>query len=142
MLSSSFPGVSPREKFRRSGGGPLPVFQPFHVHLHFAAPAGAGNVPQSSRHQQCGRVSVGEGAHHAGPAPDLPVDALQGIGGADLEPVLPGKRHVGQGLARCGGSPQMKQLPTVTAVVIRPFGFIHHKVGSATGTFGILVQGG
>ena len=74
------------------------MFQPFHVHVHYGAPAGARDMPQPRRHQQHGRIPVGKGAHHAGPPPDLPVDALQGIGRADLEAVFPGKRHVGQGL--------------------------------------------
>ena len=97
------PGGSPGEKFRRSGGGLLPVFEPFHVHVQFGAPAGASDVPQPSRHQQHGRVSIGEGAHDASSAPDLPVDSLQGIGRADLEPMFPGERHVGQCLREMRG---------------------------------------
>lgn len=37
---------------------------------------------------------------------------------------------------------KMKKPTALGAIEIRPFGFIRHKVGSATGAFDILVQGG
>jgi hypothetical protein len=36
----------------------------------------------------------------------------------------------------------MKQPPAFWAIVVRPFGFIHHKVGSAKGAFDVLIHRG
>lgn len=39
--------IEPAKTFGRGcEDGLLPVFEPFHVHVQFGAPAGAGDVPQ------------------------------------------------------------------------------------------------
>ena len=62
--------------------------QMLHVHVLPVAPLCTGNVPQSGADQHQRRVSVRETAHHARPAPDLAVEPLYGVVGADSRPML------------------------------------------------------
>ena len=47
-----------------------------HVHVFLVAPLGAGHMAQAGTDQHEGGVAIREGAHHPGPAADLPVEPL------------------------------------------------------------------
>jgi hypothetical protein len=60
-------------------GALVEVAEAVHVHVAFGAPGLAGDVAEAGADQEQGGVAVGEGADHAGAAPDLAHDALQRV---------------------------------------------------------------
>ena len=67
-----------------------------HIHVLLVAPLGARHVAESCADQHQGGVAGKERPHHAGAAPDLTVQPLDHVVGADARPVLAGKIAVGQ----------------------------------------------
>jgi hypothetical protein len=69
-----------------------------HVHVALGAPGLAGDVAEAGADQEQGGVAVGEGADHAGAAPDLAHDALQRVVRAQGAVVFRGEGIVAEGL--------------------------------------------
>ena len=74
------------------------LLQQRHVQVPPRAPLALGDVLEPGRREHEGRPAVGEGADHAGPPADLPVEALDGVVGAYAPPVLAREARVRQGL--------------------------------------------
>ena len=62
--------------------------QVLHAHVFLVPPLGACDMAQAGTDQHQGRITIGEGANHAGAPPDLPVQPLNDVVRADLYPVL------------------------------------------------------
>ena len=74
----------------------------FHIHVLLAASLSSGYMAQPGTNQhQCGGA-VREAAHNPCPAPNLPVQPLNGIVGPDLDPMFRRKVTVGQGFLNPG----------------------------------------
>ena len=68
--------------------------QVLHIHVLLAAPLRPRHMAKPGADQHQGGVAIGEGPHHAGAAPDLPVHPFDYIVGSKLCPVLTGKTAV------------------------------------------------
>ena len=72
------------------------VFQMLHTHVFLVAPLGACDMAQVGANQHQRGIAVGKGSNHTGSPPDLSVQTLNDVVGADLYPVFRREVVIGQ----------------------------------------------
>ena len=75
---------------------PLDDAQMLHIHVFFVDSPNARHMAEHRADQHQGRVSIRKRPYHADSAPDLAVQSLHLVVGADAHPVFTGKVEIGQ----------------------------------------------